>query len=59
MNYQIRHNVSFDVAIRTIYADGGVGRFYSGLYASLAVVPLARFFDTVGNGAVQVRVYKS
>jgi len=49
MNYQYRFGVgSFD-AIRTLYAQGGVGRFYRGVGPALVQGPLLRFGDTATN----------
>jgi hypothetical protein len=37
------------VALRTIYADGGIPRFYRGVIPALAQGPLSRFGDTAAN----------
>ena len=49
VNYQYRHGTSFPVALRTIYADGGIPRFYRGVIPALAQGPLSRFGDTAAN----------
>lgn len=49
INYQYRNGVSFPTALRTIYADGGIPRFYRGLLPALAQGPLSRFGDTAAN----------
>jgi len=41
MNYQYRNGTTFPVALRTLYAEGGIPRFYRG--------PLSRFGDTAAN----------
>jgi hypothetical protein len=35
MNYQYRFGFSFTVATQKLYADGGFGRYYSGIGAAL------------------------
>lgn len=35
MNYQYRFGTSFTSATQILYADGGFGRYYSGLGAAL------------------------
>ena len=49
VNYQYRHGTSFPVALRTIYADGGIPRFYRVVIPALAQGPLSRFGDTAAN----------
>ena len=49
VNYQYRHGTSFPVALRTLYADGGVLRFYRGVLPALIQGPLSRFGDTAAN----------
>lgn len=49
VNYQYRHGTSFPVALRTLYADGGVLRFYRGVLPALVQGPLSRFGDTAAN----------
>jgi hypothetical protein len=52
MNYQYRHGTSTMTALRTLYADGGVARFYRGILPALAQGPLSRFGDTAANTGV-------
>lgn len=52
VNYQYRNGVSFPVALRTLYADGGVPRFYRGVVPALIQGPLSRFGDTAANTGV-------
>ena len=40
---------SFPVALRTLYADGGIPRFYRGVLPALIQGPLSRFGDTAAN----------
>ncbi|KAI0566582.1 Mitochondrial carrier [Gracilaria domingensis] len=50
MNYQYRYgNSTTTAAIRTLYADGGVRRFYRGVLPALFQGPLSRFGDTAAN----------
>merc|ERR1712045_265577 len=49
MNYQYRYGTSTSVAIKTLYAQGGVLRFYRGIGPALIQGPLARFGDTAAN----------
>ncbi|KAH6621821.1 mitochondrial carrier domain-containing protein [Boeremia exigua] len=52
MNYQYRHGTSLSVATRTLYADGGYGRYYAGMGAALFQGPIARFGDTAANAGI-------
>jgi len=49
VNYQYRTGVSFPSALRVLYADGGVPRFYRGVLPALLQGPLSRFGDTASN----------
>ena len=49
MNYQYRNGTSFPVALRTLYADGGIPRFYRGVLPALIQGPMSRFGDTAAN----------
>jgi hypothetical protein len=40
------------VALRTLYADGGIPRFYRGVLPALVQGPLSRFGDTAANTGV-------
>jgi len=52
MNYQYRYGTSTTEALRTIYADGGIRRFYRGIGPALLQGPLSRFGDTAANAGV-------
>ncbi|KAI4618305.1 uncharacterized protein J4E87_007973 [Alternaria ethzedia] len=52
MNYQYRHGTSTTVATKTLYADGGIGRYYQGMGAALFQGPIARFGDTAANAGI-------
>jgi len=52
VNYQYRNGVSFPVALRTLYADGGIPRFYRGVAPALLQGPLSRFGDTAANTGI-------
>jgi len=49
MNYQYRYGTSTTVALKTLYAEGGIRRFYRGIAPGLIQGPLARFGDTAAN----------
>mmetsp|Transcript_12567 Transcript_12567/g.19367 ORF Transcript_12567/g.19367 Transcript_12567/m.19367 type:complete len:292 (+) Transcript_12567:123-998(+) len=49
VNYQYRTGTSFPVALRTLYADGGIPRFYRGVLPALIQGPMSRFGDTAAN----------
>lgn len=49
VNYQYRHGTNFPTALRTLYADGGIPRFYRGVLPALVQGPLSRFGDTAAN----------
>lgn len=52
MNYQYRHGTGTFTALKTLYAEGGIPRFYRGLLPALAQGPLSRFGDTAANTGV-------
>jgi len=52
MNYQYRHGTSTTVATKTLYRDGGLGRYYQGMGAALVQGPIARFGDTAANAGI-------
>ena len=49
MNYQFKNGGSFLPTLRTLYADGGVVRFYRGIVPALVIGPISRFGDTAAN----------
>lgn len=49
MNYQYRYGTSTMEALRTLYSQGGIPRFYQGLAPALIQGPLSRFGDTAAN----------
>merc|ERR1719356_1720311 len=49
MNYQYRYGTTTTVAAKTLYAEGGVLRFYRGIGPALIQGPLSRFGDTAAN----------
>jgi hypothetical protein len=49
MSYQHVKGVTMSEAIRELYADGGIGRFYRGLLPALIMMPLSRFGDVCTN----------
>lgn len=52
MNYQYRHGTSTSEALKTLYRQGGVRRFYRGVGPALIQGPLSRFGDTAANSGV-------
>lgn len=59
MNYQYRNGTSTTVAMRTLYAEGGVRRFYRGIGPGLFQGPLSRFGDTAANTGVMTAMNAS
>ena len=49
MNYQYRYGYSTKIAIKKLYKEGGVRRFYRGIGPALFQGPLSRFGDTAAN----------
>ncbi|KZP25769.1 mitochondrial carrier [Athelia psychrophila] len=52
MNYQYRYGTTTVTAAKTLYADGGFGRYYAGLLAALFQGPISRFGDTAANAGI-------
>ena len=52
MNYQYSNGTSMPQAIRTLYSQGGIPRFYKGLAPALIQGPLSRFGDTAANSGI-------
>ncbi len=49
INYQYRYGTTTLYALKTLYKDGGIPRFYRGLGPALLQGPLSRFGDTAAN----------
>ena len=49
MNYQYRYGTTTTEAIKKLYKDGGIRRFYRGYLPALTIGPLSRFGDTMMN----------
>ena len=49
VNYQYRYGTTTTEALRALYKDGGIPRFYKGLLPALLQGPLSRFGDTAAN----------
>lgn len=49
MNYQYRYGSSMRASVGTLWAEGGLRRFYRGLAPALVQAPLSRFGDTASN----------
>eukprot|EP01147_Barroeca_monosierra_P006149 gene6149-7400_t len=52
MNYQYRYGTNTATAIKSLYKQGGVFRFYKGIGPALLQGPLSRFGDTAANTGV-------
>lgn len=52
MNYQYRYGTSTLEALKALYAQGGVLRFYQGYVPALIQGPASRFGDTAANAGV-------
>ncbi|CAD2214609.1 mitochondrial carrier domain-containing protein [Angomonas deanei] len=49
MNYQYRYGGTSIQTFKTLWAEGGVPRFYRGLIPALIQAPISRFGDTAAN----------
>jgi len=49
MNYQYRYGGTMIGTMKTLYAEGGIPRFYRGVLPALIQGPLSRFGDTAAN----------
>jgi hypothetical protein len=49
VNYQYRYGTTTTQALKTLYKEGGIPRFYRGLLPALLQGPLSRFGDTAAN----------
>ena len=52
MNYQYRHGTTTREALRHLYRDGGVVRFYRGYFPALLQGPISRFGETASNAGM-------
>ena len=52
MNYQYRNGGSTGNALRALWKEGGVPRFYQGVQFAIFQTPLSRFGDTAANTGV-------
>merc|ERR1719387_446615 len=52
MNYQYRYGMTTTDALKTLYNDGGILRFYRGVGPALIQGPASRFGDTFANAGV-------
>lgn len=52
VNYQYRNGGTFFGSLRTLYADGGIPRFYRGVLPALVQGPMSRFGDTAANTGI-------
>lgn len=49
VNYQYRYGTTTSEALKALYKDGGIPRFYRGVVPALLQGPLSRFGDTAAN----------
>ena len=49
MNYQYKYGYPTSTALKKLYAEGGIKRFYRGVGPALLQGPLSRFGDTAAN----------
>ena len=52
MNYQYRYGTSTTEALKHLYKEGGIRRFYRGVGPALFQGPLSRFGDTAANTGI-------
>eukprot|EP01012_Entosiphon_sulcatum_P056017 TRINITY_DN7889_c0_g1_i1.p1 TRINITY_DN7889_c0_g1~~TRINITY_DN7889_c0_g1_i1.p1 ORF type:complete len:863 (-),score=83.56 TRINITY_DN7889_c0_g1_i1:491-3079(-) len=52
MNFQYRYGHCMTHAMKLLYREGGILRFYNGLLPALIQAPLSRFCDTAANTGV-------
>ena len=52
INYQHAKGLSTSQALKALHAEGGIGRFYQGMWAALLQAPLSRFGDTAANAGM-------
>ena len=52
MNYQYRYGTTTSEALKALYKQGGIIRFYRGYLPALAQGPLSRFGDTAANAGM-------
>eukprot|EP01036_Dinobryon_divergens_P024002 gene24002-32408_t len=55
-NYQYRFGVSFTTALKELYRQGGVLRFYNGIFYALLQSPLSKFGSIAANEGSRVLV---
>merc|ERR1719361_1283724 len=52
MNYQYRYGTTTTQALKTLWMEGGIPRFYRGILPALFQGPLSRIGDTAANTAI-------
>lgn len=52
LNYQYRYGSTMSQAMRTLYQQGGIRRFYQGYAFAMVQAPLSRFGDTASNAGI-------
>jgi len=54
INYQYTYGVKLRVAVRRLYKEGGIKRFYKGITFAIIQGPLSRYGGTAANTGVQL-----
>ena len=52
INYQYKHGGTFSNTFKLLYKQGGIPRFYRGVFVAIIQAPLSRFGDTAMNTGV-------
>jgi len=52
INYQYKHGVDTRTALRRLYREGGLRRFYRGAWVALLTGPISRFGDTAAQEGI-------
>ena len=52
VNYQYKTGVGIREAFSTLYREGGIWRFYNGVWMALLIAPISRFGDTASNEGI-------
>jgi len=52
ISYQMRYGTSFEQALRILYNEGGIRRFYQGLSFAIIQAPLSRFGSVAANDGI-------
>ena len=56
MNYQYRYGTGTGSALKALWAQGGIARFYQGVQFAIFQTPLSRFGDTAASTVSEARL---